>query len=58
MLKFGLYTTYIESIHHKKDATEALESIIRYLAFMLEYDEDYFRELCSGHFPLKRGKNY
>ena len=49
MLRFGLFTTYIS-----EQSKVQMESIIDNLSFLLEFDDNYFREIYSNNPPLKR----
>jgi len=50
MLRFGIFTSYF--CNHESNSL--METIVEYLAFLLEYDENYCNELGAHLPPLKR----
>lgn len=51
MLRFGIFTSYFGD----EESVSLMETIVEYLAFMLEYDENYFNEL-GAHMPVLKRK--
>lgn len=51
MLRFGMFSSYFDD----KESIALMETIVEYLAFMLEYDENYCNEL-GAHVPVLRRK--
>lgn len=50
MLRFGMFTSYFCN----DESISLMETIVEYLAFLLEYDENYCNELGAHLPPLKR----
>ena len=51
MLRFGMFSSCFDD----KESIALMETIVEYLAFMLEYDENYCNEL-GAHVPALRRK--